>query len=167
MSRMSQGGQCCHRLLALWLLRVCKHPGYYPSQQTEITKYRVTGLSNQRYYRPFLNPALATRLLWLALHIPRVLTDGQVGTTTGPWRAVSSKVIEPICTQCSCPDDGTGWKGSQSLESCAQTCEQEGSWFKHASGRRYDGETGPWVYFSAYDHVPKIVDRSFVPVVDN
>ena len=56
--------------------------------------------------------------------------------------------------------------GKATLESCARTCEQEGSWFKHASGRRYDGLPGPWVYFSAYDHVPKIVERSFVPVVD-
>ena len=78
---------------------------------------------------------------------------------------VREYVIEPICTQCDC--QSTGWKGYQSLESCARTCEQEGSWFKHASGRRYDGLPGPWVYFSAYDHVPKIVERNFVPVVDN
>ena len=79
---------------------------------------------------------------------------------------VREYVIEPICTQCSCQSTG-GWRGYQSLESCARTCEQEGSWFKHASGRRYDGLPGPWVYFSAYDHVPKIVERNFVPVVDN
>eukprot|EP00435_Cladocopium_sp_Y103_P010460 s3003_g2.t1 len=103
----------------------------------EMMETRILTYVRQHFYRPFLNPAMANRLLCFGL-LQRVLADGTSWTTTGAWTAVSSYVIEPICTQCSCADDGTGWKGSQSLESCAQTCQQEGSWFKHASGTRYD-----------------------------
>ena len=61
------------------------------------------------------------------------VADGPVGDTTTsttlPW------VIESVCSRCSCQSISMtkGWRGHQSLESCAITCAQEGSWFKHAT----------------------------------
>lgn len=64
----------------------------------------------------------------------------QKGTTDpiGSWF-----VVEPVCTQCTCNAGPPQWRGQQSLESCALTCAQEGSWFRHASGTKEDGNPGP------------------------
>ena len=71
----------------------------------------------------------------------RTLADGDILVTTSS--SDGSYVIETICTQCSCPTaTNPGWRGHQSLESCAQTCAQEGSWIKHASGLKSNGSPG-------------------------
>ena len=72
----------------------------------------------------------------------KVQVDGtvQIGTTDPIG---SSLVIEEVCTKCKCNPGRPAWRGQQSLESCALTCEQEGSWFRHASGTKEDGNPGP------------------------
>ena len=71
----------------------------------------------------------------------KVGVDGTVVWTTEPIG--SSLVIEPVCTKCNCNPGRPQWKGQQSLESCALTCAQEGSWFRHASGTNEAGNPGP------------------------
>ena len=75
--------------------------------------------------------------------ISTATTHSSTGVTTSHAQSSNSYVIQAICTQCSCPSGETpGWRGFQSLASCAQTCAREGSWFKHASGVKHDGSPG-------------------------
>jgi len=87
---------------------------------------------------------MASRMLpmvQLYTFLVRTLADGDILVTTSSSDV--SYVIETICTQCSCPTaTNPGWRGHQSLESCAQTCAQEGSWIKHASGLKSNGSPG-------------------------
>eukprot|EP00435_Cladocopium_sp_Y103_P014442 s3003_g3.t1 len=88
---------------------------------------------------------MAFPLLWVLYTnlIGRTIADGLISTTwTLPWQSSSSFVIEPVCTNCKCTPGPPEWRGQQSLESCALTCQQEGSWFRHASGTKEDGNPG-------------------------
>ena len=93
--------------------------------------------------------AMVFPLLWV-LHtdlIGRTVADGPISTafttTTTSSKSSSPFIIEPVCTKCNCNPGRPQWKGQQSLESCALTCAQEGSWFRHASGTNEAGNPGP------------------------
>ncbi|CAK9045697.1 unnamed protein product [Durusdinium trenchii] len=81
---------------------------------------------------------LAPWILWL---IPFARADGPATSSTSA-STTSSAVsnVEMVCSTCECPNNE--WLGSQSLQSCADSCALKSSRFQHASGTRFDNDPG-------------------------